>query len=69
MKIKETYQVVLMYKQSAQFGIRVSDGSSHIANQHKEFNSHDDAMEYIKDMLKHHDVRFSINKYYEQDAS
>lgn len=32
----------------------------------KEFNSHEDALQYIEDMLKHHNVHFEIQKIYTQ---
>ncbi len=33
-------------------------------NLSKEFNSHEDALQYITDMLKYHDASFEIQKLY-----
>lgn len=32
----------------------------------KEFDTHEDAIQYIKDMLKYHDFTFEIKKFYKK---
>lgn len=37
--------------------------------QNKEFETHDEAVQYIASMLKYHDVQFQIQKVYKKNAT